>query len=127
MEQLTITTMIQKETPKKKLFQKRRFRFYSSVNEKGYRIAIEINSYLDGIPNVNTNILITLFKEDRYLLEINKIKKGDFNNLSLLYEIEDGWTALVTHSSAGVFDAVATASREDNTSNFNHNISRKNK
>lgn len=98
-------------------YRTKRFQFYVTLEAKGYRIAYELNSCPNELKGIKANIVITLFREDRYKKRLDKIKRGDFGYLSLLFEAEEGWTALVTQSSSGVFDAVASASRETN-SNF---------
>ncbi len=102
-----------------------RYLFLVALEKRGYRVVLELDTIPQGIKDIKADVVTTLFREDGFLRRLKKIKKGDFSNLSLLYEVGEGWTALVTQSPSGVFDAVAAASRES-SSTFTNSITKGN-
>ena len=66
------------------------FQFYSIVSGQGYRSVFAFDTSPKRESGIKTTILMTLFKEDRYLNRIERIQEGKISDLSVVYEKRDG-------------------------------------
>ena len=71
------------------------YQFGIKIDEKNYRAVIEFNVIPKGIKIVKAHILTSLFKEKRYEKRLENIKKGNIDNLFLVYEDISSRTAIV--------------------------------
>lgn len=79
------------------------FQFSVELAKRGYRVVIIFNTVPDGLKNIRTDVLTSVFEESRYRNRIESIKKRNIANLFLIYDACEGWAALATHSHSGIF------------------------
>ena len=71
------------------------YQFGVDIDEENYRVVIEFDVIPKGIQEVKANILTSIFKEKRYKNRLQNIKKGNIDNLFLVYEDISSRTAIV--------------------------------
>lgn len=66
------------------------FQFYSVISGQGYRSVLAFNTSPKYENGIKANVLVTLFREDRFLNRIKRIKEGKIDGLTIVYEKRDG-------------------------------------